>query len=154
MLQHDIAGVLDFGAIVKERPAVVVGPADELLVVFDVRLHVREEARLLLERAVEHLIDHAAVLRLGRLVDRPSSLQLSVELSVARVLVINPVSLVRREDPEYGREYRQDPGEHVVEPERVPGEALPGESRGPPLIQVRRAAKRCRIGTRRRYARL
>src|SRR4029453_4415607 len=154
MLQHDIAGVLDLGGVVNERPAVIVGPADELLVVFDVRLHILEEARLLLERAVEHLTHHGAGPGLGRLVDRLSPLQLSVELSVARVRVIDPVSLVRREDPEYGREYRQDPGKHVVEPEWVPGEALPRESRGPPLIQVRRDARRRRIGAWRRHARL
>src|SRR5262245_32679645 len=108
MLQHDIAGVLDFGGVVNERAAVIVGPAHELLVIFDVRLHVREQARLLLERAVEHVIDHAAVLGFGRLVDRLSPLKLPVELSVARVRVIDPVALVRREDPEDGREYRQD----------------------------------------------
>ena len=130
----------------KERSALFVAPADELLIVLDVRLHLREQMRLLLKYSIEDVIDQTAVLSLGCLVACTSRVQLSIELAIARVGVIKPVPLVRRENAEYDRENDQDPRKHVFKTERVPGEALPGESGRSPLIQIRGDVRRRRIG--------
>ena len=119
-----------------ERPALVDAPADELLIVFDVRLHVREQTRLILQDAIEDLVHQAAIVGLGRLVACPPGVELSVELAIAWVDVIEAVPLVRGEDAEYEREHDQDPGKDVFEACRVPGEALPRQSGRSPLILV------------------
>src|SRR6266545_1675133 len=136
-LQHNVARVLDFGGIVNECSALVVAPADELLIVFDVRLHVREQMRLLLKYSVEDLINQAAVFGFPGLVGRPSRVELAIELAIARVGVIEPVPLVGGENAEYDREHDENPGKDILEADRVAGEALPRQSRGSPLIQVR-----------------
>ena len=120
----------------NEGPALVDAPADELLIVFDVRLHVREQPRLILQYAIEDLVHQAAIFGLGRLVACPPGVELSVELAIAWIDVIEPVPLVRGEDAEYEREHDQDPGKDVFEADRVPGEALPRQSCRSPLIQV------------------
>src|SRR5215831_11334885 len=127
-LQQDVARVLDLGRLVHERPALVVAFADELLVVFDVRLHVGEQARLLVQDPIEDLIDQAAVFGLLRLVERPSRTELAIELAVAGVRVFEPVALVRGEDAEDDREHDQDPRKDIVEADRITREALPGKS--------------------------
>src|SRR5499426_3121036 len=147
-LQQDIARVLDLGRLVDERPALVVALADELLVVFDVRLHVGEKTRLLVQDPIEDLIDQAAVFGLLRLVERPSRTELAIELAVAGVRVIEPVALVRGEDAEDDREHDQDPRKDIVEADRIAREALPGKAGCSPLVEVggdmrqRRAARR------------
>src|SRR5438128_2496342 len=135
-LHDDVARVLDYRRFMNERPALVDGPADELLIVFDVRLHVREQTRLILQYAIEDLVHQAAIFGLGRLVACPPGVELSVELAIAWIDVIEPVPLVRGEDTEYEREHDQDPGKDVFEAYRVPGEALPRQSCRSPLIQV------------------
>src|SRR5580765_345180 len=154
-LQDDVARVLDFRRVVHERSTLVDAPADELLIVFDARFHIREQARLLLEDAIEDLVHPAAVLDLGRLGARPPRVELSIELAIAWVGVVEPVPLVRGEDPEDDREQDQDPGKDVVEADGVPGEALPRQSGRSPLIQVLGdLRRRQRRRARRRYPRL
>src|SRR5262245_45492247 len=60
-LQQDAARVLHLGHLVHERSALVVALADELLIVFDVRLDVREQPRLLVEDPVEDQVDEPTV---------------------------------------------------------------------------------------------
>src|SRR5258705_6933429 len=154
-LQDDVARVLDLRRVVHERSTLVDAPADELLIIFDVRSHIREQARLLLEDAIEDLVHPAAVLDLGHLGARPPRVELSIELAIARVGVVKPVSLVRGEDPEDDPETDQKPGKAVSKAEAVPGEALPRQSGRSPLIQVlghlRRGQRR---RARRRHPRL
>src|SRR6266540_3696866 len=117
--QHNFVRVLDFGSIVNECSALVVAPADELLIVFDVRLHVREQMRLFLKYSVEDLINQAAVFGFRGLVGRPSRVELAIELAIARVGVIEPVPLVGGENAEYDREHDQNPGKDILEADRV-----------------------------------
>src|SRR5690349_10820044 len=56
-LQQDVARVLDLGRLVHESSPLVAAPADELLIDVDVRLHVGEQLRLLLENSIEDPID-------------------------------------------------------------------------------------------------
>src|SRR5499427_3230785 len=94
-LQQDIARVLDLGRFVQERAALLVALADELLVVLDVRLDVREQTRLFVQNSIEDLIDQAAVFGFPGLVDGSPHVELSIELAVARIRVVEPVALVR-----------------------------------------------------------
>src|SRR5215510_10657843 len=150
-LQQDIARVLDLCRLVDERPALVVALADELLIVFDVRLHIGEQTRLLVQDPIEDLIDQAAVLGLLRLVEPPSRVELAIELAVAWIRVIEPIALVRGEDAEDDREQDQDPRKDVVESDRIAREALPGQSGRSPLVEVRGHMGRQRRAARRRH---
>src|SRR6267142_4474023 len=154
-LQHDVARVLDFGRVMHERPSLVDASADELLIVFDVRFHIGEQTRLLLQDAIEHLVHQAAIFGLGRLVAGPHRDELSIELAVSGIGVIEPVPLVRGEDSEYDREQDQDPGKDIFKADRIPGEALPAQPGRSPLVEVLRdLRRRQRIRALRRYGRL
>src|SRR5262249_24871744 len=104
-LEDDIAGVLELGRLTREGPPLLLGVAEQLLVVLDVRLHFRQEVRLLLKRPVEHLVHQAAVLGLGGLVCGTPRLHFPVELPVSGVGIVEPVSLVRGENAEHQREH-------------------------------------------------
>src|SRR5438094_1913288 len=153
-LQQDVARILDLGDLMDERSALVIAPADELLIVFDVRLHVREEMGLFVQDSIEDLIDQAAVLGLDRLVAGPPRVELAIELAIAGVGVVDPVAFVRGEDAEYDREHHQDPGKDILEADRVPREALPRQFGRAPLIEVRGDVRRQRARAWRRHFRL
>src|SRR5262245_7218207 len=87
-LEQDVARILDLGRLVDERPTLVVALADELLIVVDVRLHVREQTRLLVQDSIEDLIDQAAVVGLPGRVERPSRVEPPLHRAVARVGVV------------------------------------------------------------------